>query len=448
MRKLAQIVGGAVALFVVAVVVLVSRIDSESIGQEIVRQTNAIDGVELSVNDFDLGLFSGLVLGETTAALDMPAGRVDAKVERLVFEHELMPLLRGQVSVRQIRFDRPVLLLVSREAAGAGPHGGAGPAPSASEAAPPLSVAIQQILVRDGRLSARSEEVEGSFEAEGIGVTLTDIALDASAGPAALGLSAKGTLEVDSVRFGAINAGRVTGEMTIAAGVMKAIAVLRGGAGQLATEYFEVDASRDPLVYKLGLKGKVDPGQVLGKGIGEGFGLADMEMTASGQGVESRDMIGAGVIRLAEGTMPATLLLAAMEKVLGESSLEGSRYESTEVRFKIADDRIVLEPFQLAGERMRIDASGWVDMEGPLSRKMAVGVPKERASAEEIPAPQAAAMTDEQGWTTIPLLVSGTGEEPTVGLDKAAIVDSAKARATDAAKKGIEKGLKSLFKRR
>ena len=130
-----------------------------------------------------------------------------------------------------------------------------------------------------------------------------------------------------------------------------------------------------------------------------------------------------------------------MEKVIGESSLEGSRYEATEVHFKIANDRIILEPFQLAGERMRIDASGWMDMSGPLSLKMAVGVPKERASSGEVPDPQAAAMTDEKGWTTIPLLVSGTSDAPKVGLDKAELAGAAKTRAVDAAKKG----LKSLF---
>ena len=444
MRKLSLIVGAVPALLVGGAIILVARIDSEAIGQEVVRQANAIDGVELSVKDFDLGIFSGLRLGETRAALDMPAGRVDAQVERLIFEHELLPLLRGQVSVKQIRLDRPVLVLVSREAAASGGSAAAEPAAPAPTAGSPLSVAIQQILLRDGRISARAEDVEGSFEVDGLDVTLTDIALDPSAGPAALGLSAKGTLEADSVRFGGLRAGRVTGEMTLTKGVMKATAVLQGGGGQITAESFRLDASRDPIRYEMSLEGQIDLGEVLGKGIGEGFDLADMEMTASGEGPESKDMVGEGVIRLAAGTMPATLLLSGMERVLGKSSLEGSRYEATEIRFKIANNRIVLEPFQLAGERMRIDASGWVDMEGPLSLKMAVGLPMDRASAEGVPEQQAAAMTDEQGWTTIPLLVSGTSEDPKVGLDKSAIAGAAKNRA----KKEIEKGLRSLFKKK
>ena len=120
MRKLASIIAAVAALVVAGVVLLVSRIDSESVGHEVVRQANAIDGVELSVSDFDLGIFSGLRLGKTKAALDMPSGRVDAELESLTFEHELMPLLRGQVSVKQIRLDGPVLALVSREGAAAG----------------------------------------------------------------------------------------------------------------------------------------------------------------------------------------------------------------------------------------------------------------------------------------------------------------------------------------
>jgi len=442
MRKLAPIVVAVAALVVGGAVLLVSRIDSESIGKEVVRQANAIDGVELSVTDFDLGIFSGLRLGKTKATLDMPSGRVDAKLESLTFEHELMPLLRGQVSIKQIRLDRPILALVSRESAAAGSDAAEQEsAVSAGKSA--LSVAIQQIVVSDGRISASSEDVEGSLEADGINVKLTDIALDPTAGSAALGLSGAGTLDVASVRLGGMSVGEVDGEMTIAKGVMKATAVLYGGGGRLTAETLEVDLGQNPFEYRMVLEGQVDVGEVLGKQIGDGFGLAEMEMTGSGKGPESSGFVAEGVIHLAEGTMPATLLLAGMEKILGESSLEGSRYEATEVHFKIANDRIILEPFRLAGERMRIDASGWMDMSGPLSLKMAVGLPRERAESGEIPATQAAAMTDGEGWTTIPLLVSGTSEEPKVGLDKSAIADTAKARASDAARRGLRK----LFER-
>ena len=188
MRKLAPIVGAVAALVVGGAVLLVSRIDSESIGQEVVRQANAIDGVELSVADFDLGIFSGLRLGQTKAALDMPSGRVDVELESLTLEHELMPLLRGHVSVKQIRLDRPVLALVSRESA-AGGSDAAEPESTVSTEESALSLSIQQIVVSDGRISASSEDVEGSLEADGINVKLTDIALDPAAGSAALGLS-------------------------------------------------------------------------------------------------------------------------------------------------------------------------------------------------------------------------------------------------------------------
>ena len=86
MRKQALIVAAVAALIVGAAVLLVSRIDSESIGKELVRQANAIDGVELSVTDFDLGIFSGLRLGKTKATLDMPSGRVDAELESLTVQ--------------------------------------------------------------------------------------------------------------------------------------------------------------------------------------------------------------------------------------------------------------------------------------------------------------------------------------------------------------------------
>ena len=163
MRKLALVAGVIAGLVVCVVVVVVAAIDAESVGQEVVRQANGIDGVELSVSDFDLGLFTGLRLGKTAAALDMPSGRVDAELESLTFEHELMPLLRGHVSVKQVRLDRPVLGLVSRESAAGGPGDGA-PESTVAGAEPALSVAIKQILVNDGRISASSDDAEGSFE--------------------------------------------------------------------------------------------------------------------------------------------------------------------------------------------------------------------------------------------------------------------------------------------
>ena len=103
---------------------------------------------------------------------------------------------------------------------------------------------------------------------------------------------------------------------------------------------------------------------------------------------------------------------------------------------------LTLERFQLETPQAAIDLNGSVDLDGPLALHLTLRTPREGLVIEEVPAEVLDALTNDEGWVSIPLRVTGTRDEPTVLPDSKALM------AGQGTKRLLEQGVKSFFQER
>jgi hypothetical protein len=219
--------------------------------------------------------------------------------------------------------------------------------------------------------------------------------------------------------------------------------------GEFQVSELTVDVTQSPATYNLSVGGAVDLNGLLGVQGDGGFGPVQLELGAAGEGPETEQLAGQGVLHLAAGSIPTTEAVAKIEKLLQKPLVSGNAYEATDINFEIANNNLLIQPFEIVGTGVRIAGAGSVDLAGPISFRTDIRVPGEGLSVAGIPADAVAYMTDAEGFMTVPFLVSGTMDEPDVGLDKKAIgnaaKDSAKTAVEDYAKEEGKKLLGKLF---
>jgi hypothetical protein len=195
----------------------------------------------------------------------------------------------------------------------------------------------------------------------------------------------------------------------------------------------------------------LDANAVLGSGPGGGFGPAVLTFGATGTGTETRDMAGEGTLALAAGKLPASPLFSAIEAVLGRSNLRGSSYEPLAVPFRIRENRLRFEPFEMRTALLSLGMSGWADLEGPVDLRIAVRAPRDAVALARVPA-NFLDLVDEGGWVTVPLRVAGTLESPRVTADAEALRAQGRRAVREVVRQQVEKGvsraLGKLFGRR
>lgn len=123
--------------------------------------------------------------------------------------------------------------------------------------------------------------------------------------------------------------------------------------------------------------------------------------------------------------------------MIGGGTLVGKSYERTDILFTIDGDQMVIEPFELIGETLRLGGSGIVDLSGPVDLELTARVPRAGIEIKQIPSELLDGLTDGEGFTTLGLIVGGTLQEPDVGLD----TDALKAGAKRGARIAVEEAL-------
>jgi hypothetical protein len=314
-----------------------------------------------------------------------------------------------------------------------------------------LSISIAEIRIEDGSLVARTEgAAEDDLELQGLDLVLTDLHFDPTAPSSIEGFAAQGGISVDQIRMGDLEAKGTEGQISIDRGNT---AITDFGVstanGELKVSELAVDVTQSPATYNLSVGGAVDLNGLLGVPGDGGFGPVQLELGAAGEGPETEQLAGQGVLHLAAGSIPATEAIAKIEKLLKKPLVSGNAYEATDINFEIANNNLLIQPFEILGTGVRIAGAGSVDLDGPISFRTDIRVPGEGLSVAGIPADAVAYMTDAEGFMTVPFLVSGTMDEPDVGLDTKAIgnaaKDSAKTAVEDYAKEEGKKLLGKLF---
>jgi hypothetical protein len=414
----ALVVAGALALAFV-------EFDSPRLGRALLARAAAAAGARLEAKESRLSLLRGVSLGGVTASGNFPGGRYELAMERLVFEHRLLPLLRGQLAVDRIRVDRPVVRL--SEGRGSAP---ARPAAATSDALPglPLRLHVSKITVDDATLELRASGAD-PVTVRGLALDLADLAADPGPGSALSHVSARGTVRIGEIALARTRVRAASGTLRVDNGRVTSEDVRFQTDEGPFTASWSADLRKLPFTYVLAVDGApLDLSAALGPRSGTGrLGPARLRLDGRGVGPEARGLSGKGVLRLDEGTLPSTPLLVALEQAIGRTRLVGSSYRAGETPFRVDDGRVSFQGFRLDTDAAGIVAGGWTSLEGPLELSVSVRTPRANVRIAEVPESVLEALTDTEGNVRIPFRVTGTRERPHIVPDVGGLLAQARA---------------------
>ncbi len=462
MRKLkitlAVVAASLAALLAIALFV---EFDAPRLGQRILDSAGESAGIEVQAEGFRFTLRRGIVLENVIATTQFPGGTVVTTLDRVVLEHRLVPLLLGEVVVDRLLLENPVIEVINDEAPAAS-------SPTAARTAVPLphlrrvslaqdeasektagrAIAVHSASIVDGTLLLSTAGREPTTRVHDLDVELNDIVIDPRASSVAVGLSARGHIDVGEVHVAQRIATGDRALLTADGGLFTVTGLaLTIDEGRLDLNELVVDLNPDPYTYRTSLSGNdIDLNSLLGVEESDALGLASIEMDAAGAGAETASIIGNGRIHLAAGRIPDIPALDQVRELLG-LQLAGLRYEPTTIEFALGNDRVEVSPFEIVSETLRLQATGSLGIDGRLDGRSHVLVPRDAIDLGnwqgDFSDGLVEALTDEEGWVSIPLLINGTVEEPSVRPDSEALF----AALQESAGRGLGKWLQGIIKR-
>ena len=434
-----------VALAALAGAALLVEFDATVLGRGVLERAGAAIGGRLSARAVRLRPLTGLVLDGVEASSSFTGGRATATIDRLVLDHRLSRLLRGEIAVDGLVLQRPKVRLVETSAPRPGART-ASPAGAAVAGLGRLSLRVSRIDVQDATVELQAPGQAHPTVVKGLDLHLRDIALEPGPAPLLVGLSGVGDVRVAEVSFARSRALDVQGSIRLGGGHLKTDTVrFRTDQGPFEAT-LDIDLARLPLAYALTLHGDpLDVAAIMGA---PGFGAGTLRLEARGAGAEADGLQGRGELRVAAGTLPATPTLRAIEQALGRTHIVGAAYQPIEAPFRIERGRVVLDGLHLRTDQAGLDLSGWASLAGPIELSLAVHTPREGLAPGGVGGGVLDLLTDDQGRVVVPLKVTGTPQAPHVGPDTAAVTSQME---RGGARKLLEKagqGIGGLFKKK
>jgi uncharacterized protein involved in outer membrane biogenesis len=423
-------------------ILLLMDFDSPRLGKAALDRASGATGVQLSAKAFRLNLLRGLVLEGVEAAATAPV-RSEVHVDRLVFQHRWLPLLAGTLAVDQVLVDG-LRVKVTMPSAARGMTGAPARArPTPSQGAAALAVQVSEVAFRRASMEVFTEgQKQPTATLKGLDFRLRNLDLDPGAEGVTAGLSGEGELRIDEIAFATTHVRELRGELRLQKGHLDVRGVRFTTEEGRFEAAFTAELARTPLRYTLTLKGDLDINVAAGAGKGGGFGPGSLDMKGEGEGVESAGLKGTGVFKLAAGKLPATPLLAGIEKTLGRTSLAGSPYKATQTTFRAENDRISFDRFPIESEKLGLDCEGWSSLEGAIGMSLIARTPRQGLKIAGVPDEVFDGLTDEKGWVAIPFKITGTELQPRVVPDTNALMGEAR----KGVKKAVEKKAVDRFK--
>ena len=445
-----KILLGGFALLLAAVlaaagygVYLVGKLNTPEFQKSLLDQAKAAVGADVRVKEMDISLFSGVTLTGLAIANPAPFAGDLLTADAFVLRYRLRPLLAGRVEVERVALEKPALSLVldargvfNYEKLGGPALKKRSAAAPAGAAAVPLRVVLKQLAVEDGSVTltdhtkARLLTVEGAgfrsaFEVEGgiargsgeaaiPRVSLGDLLfLRAIRAPLAL---SKETVKLAPIRA-EVAGGRATGDVTVH---------MKGGFRYVAN---------------LEVKG-ADMSTLLAeaKSAGGVAGTLAAEATFEGSGgLPTMKGRGQGTVTGCRVEHGRTLSLLA--SILQVPELASPDFDECRAEFRQSGSRVSTPVLLLTGEAVQVRGTGTVNLEtSGLDYQMTLALAPKLFAKVTRPELRSAFRDRGDGYSTIDFRLYGTTSEPQTDL----LSRVAKAAATDAVKKGIDR----LFKKK
>ncbi len=164
------------------------------------------------------------------------------------------------------------------------------------------------------------------------------------------------------------------------------------------------------------------------KAKGKLFGVLSGKAAISGAGTlpvnVKRNLKGEGTFAIKDGSLKNAELSAGLLAILGLQDLREIPIDTANGRFKISDGIVNLTTL-IGSKDMMIDETGTVGMDERLDLGILVKVSDRLASkvASKVVSQSSInkILSDEKGWTSVPLKVGGTISKPSYGIDTKAL---------------------------
>jgi len=171
LKRRLLILAGVLALAIA--ILSLAEFSSPQLGRALLDRAGTAIGARLEAEGFRLSLLRGLSLTGVRAKGKYPGGSYDVTLDRIVFEHRLLPLLAGRLAVDRIRLEKPRAVWI--EAEGAPPSAGAATAGMAAVALP-IALDVVEAAIHEGRVEMRARG-RPPIVVAGLDLRLQDLAL-------------------------------------------------------------------------------------------------------------------------------------------------------------------------------------------------------------------------------------------------------------------------------
>jgi len=225
--------------------------------------------------------------------------------------------------------------------------------------------------------------------------------------------------------------------------------------GQVADGSFSnsarVDLGKKGLAYsaKLGLKSiQSDPllTAFVPKAAGSLLGALDLSFVLDGRGTEwqalSRNLSGDGNMLVADGRLISPGLVNGLSSFLQLSELNDIQFDHFKGQFKVVDGQVKMDS-QLLSNSLKLFPKGTIGLDGSLNLGLDTRLSPELSARLDKKGSVSSYLADKDGWTQMPLLLKGSFDSPSFGLDPKGV----QTQASKAISSELGRQINKLFKR-
>lgn len=159
-------------------------------------------------------------------------------------------------------------------------------------------------------------------------------------------------------------------------------------------------------------------------------------------GLDPGTLNGGGSVTIRQGRIVGYPLMASLAQFTGISELRELQFANWTGTMKIADGRIILSETKITSRDNEFILNGSQGFDGSMDYKLRIKIPEKQVAQLKISGLAADLLKylkDDQGRVNLDLLVRGTTQNPSIGLDQKQIEDAAKKALEEKAQEELKK---------
>jgi len=180
------------------------------------------------------------------------------------------------------------------------------------------------------------------------------------------------------------------------------------------------------------------------KAAGALFGAMDLDLNIKGRGTQwaslSKQLNGQGDMQVANGRVVSPGLVKGFASFLQLSNTDEIRFRNFQGDFRIVDGRLNIDS-RIFSEDLKLFPKGSIGLDGTMNLSMDTRLSPQLAARLDSGGNMTKYLADKDGWSQVPLLVSGNYASPKFGLDPKGL----QKQASEALGKELGRQLDKLF---